>query len=615
MVNIAHLIPVFPFLAFLVNIFFGGKLKDKSAWVSIVASGLSFVVSLVVFRNFLTGNGSYSLGTWLTVIDVPINFGVTIDGLSVMMVLVVSLVATLIKIYSVGYMHGDLRFSRYFAYISLFTASMLGLVLADNFLLLYIFWEGVGLCSYLLIAFWFERPAAASAGMKAFITTRIGDTGLLIGLFLLFFATKSLHFSDLQGITVAGQETLFTIAALLIFAGAVGKSAQFPLHVWLPDAMEGPTAVSALIHAATMVAAGVYLVARCFALFVMCPLSLEVIGIIGAISAVMAASIALVNNDIKRILAYSTISQLGLMMLGLGTGGLAAGTFHLMTHAFFKALLFLCAGSVIHAVHTQDIWKMGGLFSKMKITAITFVIGTLALAGVPPFSGFWSKDEILVATSGHPVLFAAAVLTSFMTAFYMSRLIFVVLFGRPRSEMHAHESPKSMTIPLVVLSVFAVGIGLIGSPVFHHAFQNFILSGHAVESAQGANNFVMGLSTLVSVLGIALAYTIYINGNKILPASVRTAFTPIYRLLLNKYYIDEIYEAIFVRPVMKACGYLFKFDGTVVDGIVNGVAGVFQWLSSVLRRLQTGVVQNYLLFQVAGIILLLTLLGKLCFKF
>jgi len=284
-----------------------------------------------------------------------------------------------------------------------------------------------------LISFWFERPSAAKAGLKAFITTRIGDTGFLLGIFVLFMTTKTLNFSDLHTLTATGHEGALTLAAFLIFLGAVGKSAQFPLHVWLPDAMEGPTTVSALIHAATMVAAGVYLVARSFALFVLCPDSLQIVAVIGAISAVMAASMAAVNNDIKRILAYSTMSQLGLMMVGLGVGGFGAGTFHLMTHAFFKALLFLCAGSVIHAVHTQDIWKMGGLFSKMKTTGLTFVIGTLAIAGVPPLAGFWSKDEILseIYHHHHPFIFAAAILTSLLTAFYMSRLIFVVLFGKP----------------------------------------------------------------------------------------------------------------------------------------------------------------------------------------
>ena len=437
MVKYAHFIPLFPFIAFAINILFGRKLKKASALVSIAASSIAFLVAAMTFIGNINGEGSYTIARWLSFNGVPLDFGVTIDALSCMMLLVVTVVGTLIQIYSIGYMHDDARFSRFFAYMSLFMGSMLGLLLADNFVMLYIFWEGVGLCSYLLISFWFERPAAARAGMKAFITTRIGDTGLLIGILLLFFSTKTLYFKDLAGLAI--NDTTLMAVSILIFCGAMGKSAQFPLHVWLPDAMEGPTPVSALIHAATMVAAGVYLVARCYGLFISHHVALIFVAYIGGITAFMAASIALVNNDIKRILAYSTISQLGLMMLGLGVGGYEAGTFHLMTHAFFKALLFLCAGSIIHsihveddpAVHTQDIRKMGGLFPKMKITGTTLIIAGLAIAGIPPLSGFWSKDELLseIINTGHPVLFAAAALTSLMTAFYIFRLIFLVLFG------------------------------------------------------------------------------------------------------------------------------------------------------------------------------------------
>ncbi len=619
MVSVAHLIPLFPFLAFAANILFGRRLKSASAIVSVLASSISLVLSLIVFKGLLDGECSYLLGKWLTINDVSINFGVNVDALSVMMLLVVTIVGTLIEVYSIGYMRGDPRYSRYFAYISLFMASMLGLVLADNFLMVYIFWEGVGLCSYLLIAFWFERPAAAKAGLKAFVTTRIGDTGFLLGIFLLFLATKTLYFSDLSHLVPVPQnEWMLTAAALLIFCGAMGKSAQFPLHVWLPDAMEGPTAVSALIHAATMVAAGVYLVARTYSLFVLNSFCLETVAVIGGISALMAATMATVNNDIKRVLAYSTISQLGLMMLGLGLGGYTAGTFHLMTHAFFKALLFLCAGSVIHAVHTQDIQKMGGLLPKMKVTGITFIIGTLALAGVPPFAGFWSKDEILLKAfqSGHVVLFGVAVLTSFLTAFYMARLIFLVLFGKPRSDLPAHESPKTMTVPLMVLAFFAAFVGLLGSPATHHAFQGFVYFGVAPEGETHASNGIMLLSTAIGLLGISLAYLLYMAGHKILPVSVRARFAPLYRLLLNKYYVDEIYEAVLVRPCLKLCEFSSTFDRLVVDGLVNGVAQVMQWVSATLRPIQTGMVQNYLLIQVLGVILfILTVAGKICFRF
>ncbi len=616
MVNVAHLIPLFPLLAFVVNIFFGRRLKELSAIVSVVTSSVSLVLSFVVLKGLLAGGGSYTLGKWLTVNGAPLNFGITVDPLSVMMLLVVTIVGTLIQVYSIGYMQEDLRFGRFFAYLSLFMASMLGLVLADNFIMLYICWEGVGLCSYLLISFWFERESAAKAGLKAFITTRIGDTGFLIGIFLLFFNTKTLYFSDLSHL--AGNDWVITIAALLIFCGAIGKSAQFPLHVWLPDAMEGPTAVSALIHAATMVAAGVYLVARTYAIFVANPLCLQVVAVIGGISALMAASIATVNNDIKRILAYSTISQLGLMMLGLGVGGYSAGTFHLMTHAFFKALLFLCAGSVIHAVHTQDIWKMGGLFSKMKITGITFVVGTLALAGVPPFAGFWSKDEILseALRNGHTMLFWVAALTSLLTAFYMSRLIFLVLFGKPRSDLHAHESPRTITVPLVILAVFAAFVGFIGSPFLNHAFQQFVYFGHAHAGEIHPDYKVMGFSTLISLLGIGLAYLFYIKDNKILPAAVRAKFSFLYNLLSNKYYIDEIYDVVFVQPCLRLCRFCFKFDGSIVDEMVNGTARLVGWLSRTLRPIQTGLVQNYLLIQVLGVIIfIIVLLRNICFQF
>ncbi len=625
MVKYAHLIPLFPFMAFAINIFFGRRLKKASALVSIAASSIALLIAAVTFIGNSNGEGSYSVVKWIFLNGVPLDFGVTIDPLTCMMLLVVSIVGTLIQIYSMGYMHDDARFSRFFAYMSLFMGSMLGLLLADNFVMLYIFWEGVGLCSYLLISFWFEKPAAARAGMKAFITTRIGDTGLLIGILLLFFSTKTLYFRDLAGLAI--NDTTITAVGILIFCGAIGKSAQFPLHVWLPDAMEGPTPVSALIHAATMVAAGVYLIARCYGLFISHHAALVSVAYVGAITAFMAASIALVNNDIKRILAYSTISQLGLMMLGLGVGGLEAGTFHLMTHAFFKALLFLCAGSIIHsihvdddpAIHTQDIRKMGGLFPKMKITGTTLIIAGLAIAGIPPLSGFWSKDELLseIINTGHPVLFAVASLTSLMTAFYIFRLIFLVLFGKMRPGVRVHESPYVMTIPLIVLAVFSVIAGF-----FRPLRPDFL---------------TMGISTAIAVIGIGLAYSFYILNNKILSADIRSRFAFLYRLLYNKYYIDEIYEAVFIKPCFRIAESAAKFDlgvvdGAVnltarisvvaskiqswfdlyiVDGIVNMIANITWLCSAIFRRLQTGLVQNYILIAFFGlaIIILIKLIG------
>jgi len=642
MVKYAHLIPLFPFLAFAINILFGRKLKKASAIISIAASSASFFLAALTFLGNLKGGGSYVVAKWLALKTVAIDFGVIVDPLSCMMLLVVTIVGTLIQIYSIGYMGEDKRFSRFFAYLSLFMSSMLGLLLADNFVILYIFWEGVGLCSYLLISFWFERPAAAKAGMKAFITTRIGDTGLLIGILLLFFTTKTLYFKDLAGL--AGDNTVFTIAALLIFCGAIGKSAQFPLHVWLPDAMEGPTPVSALIHAATMVAAGVYLVARAYGIFVINQIPLMAVAYIGAITALMAASIALVNNDIKRILAYSTISQLGLMMVGLGAGAYSAGAFHLMTHAFFKALLFLCAGSVIHSIHvedepslhTQDIRKMGGLFNKMKITGATFIIAGLAIAGVPPFAGFWSKDEILseLLKSGHYGLFVVALLTSLMTAFYMFRLIFLVLFGKTRSKLRVHESPNVMTIPLSILAAFSIFIGFIGSPFMNHAFQNFIYFGdvHTMEIIE-PNYFAMGISTAVGLFGIGLAYLFYILNNKILPQAIRARFSLLYNVLSNKYYVDEIYEFLFIKPCLRLAALSFKFDLGAIDGTVNWAARVAMAISRVkswidihvvdffvnlvavltgfaslaVRRIHTGSVQNYLLIAFFGLVLIIVI--------
>ncbi|MDO8663153.1 MAG: NADH-quinone oxidoreductase subunit L [Candidatus Omnitrophota bacterium] len=628
MVNYAHLIPIFPFLAFTVNILFGRKLKKLSALISILASACAFLFSLLTLLGYLNGRGSYTFLNWFQWKGFSLDFGVLIDPLSCTMLLVVTFVGTLIQIYSIGYMHDDPRFSRFFAYISLFTASMLGLVLADNLLLLFIFWEGVGVCSYLLISFWFERESAANAGMKAFITTRIGDIGLLIGILILFSATHTFNFSALQG--ASGNYTLFTIAAFLIFSGAVGKSAQFPLHVWLPDAMEGPTPVSALIHAATMVAAGVYLVGRTFWLFSSHPLALNWVAYIGAITALFAASIATVNNDIKRILAYSTISQLGFMMMGLGMGGYSAGIFHLVTHAFFKALLFLCAGSVIHAVHTQDIQKMGGLFSKLKVTGATFIIASLAIAGIPPFAGFWSKDEILseALRAGHPVLFSIGIVTSLLTAFYMFRLIFLVLLGKARSKLSAHESPRVMTIPLSILALCAITIGLIGSPFMHYAFQNFI---HPEVESLKPDYLVMLVSTLVALLGIGIAYSFYILNNKILPVALRAKFAPFYRVVYNKYYVDEIYDAVFIKPCIALAKLSSKFDSGIIDGAVNGTARVTVLVSRVkswfdlriidgvvnltakivnvfsrsLRLAQTGRVQSYLLVGFLGLVIII----------
>ncbi|MCX7918931.1 MAG: NADH-quinone oxidoreductase subunit L [bacterium] len=633
MINYSYLIPIFPLVAFIIIILFGKRIPKLSAYISIFAIFCSLITSLGAFLDTFHGRSiNTNLLPWLTFGSYQLKFGFMVDPLTAMMLMVVTTIGMLIQIYSIGYMHGDKRYSRFFAYMSLFTFSMLGLVLANNFAELFIFWELVGLCSYLLISFWFERISAANAGKKAFITTRIGDTGLLIGIFILFYTTGTLHFVDLTESVVNQGGYLLTIAAILIFCGAIGKSAQFPLHVWLPDAMEGPTPVSALIHAATMVAAGVYLVARSYIVFHYHHEAILIVAYIGTITAFMAATIALVQNDIKRILAYSTISQLGFMLVGLGVGGYTAGTFHLFTHAFFKALLFLGAGSVIHGTGTQDIREMGGLYSKMKITAITFLVACVAIAGIPPFSGFWSKDEILLAAyrSGHIAIYLIATLTAFITAFYMFRLFFMTFTGTLRNkEIHAHESPKVMTIPLILLAFAAAVVGLPGSPLFGNWFQHYIYFGneHSEPSL-----VIMVISVLVGAAGIVVAYLAYGKKPATLSMSAIAGRLPfIYRVLINKYYFDELYEYMIIRPFFKLTKLAFAFDQLIIDGTVNGVAWatvllsklknlidiyivdglvnftgwITQTSSSIFRKAQTGIIQNYTLFLILGLAIMI----------
>lgn len=622
-------VPLLPFLAFVVNILAGRWLKDRAAWLSIATSSFACVIALPVCWAVFRGAHFAHQGTWLMLGSAPLKFGYWMDPLSATLLFMVTVVGTLIQIYAAGYMHGDPRYSRFFAYVSLFMFAMLTLVISDNYLLFFMSWEIMGLCSYLLIGFYFEKDSAANASLKAFLTTRIGDVGFLLGFLTLFAALGTLNFSEMNLLLAGTSQThaalnarLLTMAAFFIFCGTIGKSAQFPLHVWLPDAMEGPTPVSALIHAATMVAAGVFLVARSFTLFMVVPNVLPVVIAIGTITAFMAAFIALTQNDIKRILAYSTISQLGFMVTALGLSGLGAGTFHLVTHAFFKALLFLGAGSVIHGAHVQDIREMGGLFKKMPHTAVTFIIASLALAGIPPLSGFWSKDEILLAAfgSGHFLVFGVLLLTAFMTAFYMFRLIFLTFFGTTRdTQVHAHESPALMTVPLWCLAIGSILIGIPGSPFMHHWFQKFMA--HMVHHPEyEPSAFVMACSIAVAVLGIALAGIIYLK-QKHWAAAVAKAFPFYYHLSFNKFYFDEFYASCIVRPFKALGRVLFGFDETVIDGTVNGagrgtmfLSGVKQWidtyivdgavnfmgtlvyfLNSIVKRVQTGFVQNYLL--------------------
>jgi len=581
---------------------------------------------------------------------VTIHLGLIMDSLTAVMLIVVTVVSLMVQIYSQGYMDGDPGYHRYFAFMSLFTASMLGLVVADNLLFLYVFWELVGLCSYLLIGFWFHRPAAANAAKKAFIVTRLGDFGFLAAILLLFHNTGTFDIAQLHSLAVAGTlaGTTLTWAAIGIFAGAVGKSAQFPLHVWLPDAMEGPTPVSALIHAATMVAAGVFLVARMFPLFAHSEQALLTVAIIGGFTAIFAATMGLVMTDIKRVLAYSTISQLGYMMLGLGTGGVAIGIFHLFNHAFFKALLFLGAGSINHATGTFDIRQMGGLRRLMPWTYATFVIASLSIAGIWPLSGFWSKDEILASSlASQPVLFYLAMLTVFMTAFYMFRVVFLTFGGqyrgsgsgtKPRQsssfiggslkgqspfknhsfplsfegegdkggevDKQPHESPSVMVMPMVVLAIMAVVSGFWNVT---GQFGKFMGHGEAHSFVQGFFGILAHplpwVSLILAGLGILLAYAMY-SAKWLSAERIGRMFAPLYTLFSRKYWFDELYENIFVGKALVNGFFagLQQFDNKGVDGVVNGVANATMVGSRAIRRAQTGQLQLYGLFIGIGVL-------------
>jgi NADH-quinone oxidoreductase subunit L len=613
----AWLIPLFPLLSFLILTAVGRQLKDAGAYISLAAIFASFVVSLMIFIERLGGNiedYTWNKLQWIKLGTGSLTMGFEVTNLNALMLVIVTLVSLLVNLYSKGYMHGDERINVFFAYIALFTFSMLGLVISENLIELYIFWELVGVCSFLLVGFWYFKPEARAAAKKAFIVTRIGDVGLLIAILLLFWAmpNHAMDFSSIHNAFTTGKISggTATWIAILIFVGAAGKSGQFPFHTWLPDAMEGPTPISALIHAATMVAAGVYLVARTFDIFQASPTALLVVACIGGFTAIFAATIGTAQNDIKRILAYSTVSQLGYMMMALGIGtsvAYTAGIFHLFTHAFFKALLFLGAGSVIHAVHTQNIHEMGGIGGKMKITAWTFGIGALALSGIPPFSGFWSKDAILAEAYTHNMpLFWVGLVAAFFTAFYMSRLFFLVFLGKPRHQAKVHESPSTMTLPLIVLAILAVGSGFVFTPF--SPWLGSWLTGHA--EAEHANVIVMLLSTLVGVLGIGLGYLVYIKRS--IPSDAVSSTAPwLVRLLERKYYIDEIYQAIFVQPLKGLGVLLHLFDVYVVDGVVRLASFSVVGIGRIGSRLQNGHVQTYGLATLLGLlILILAIAGR-----
>lgn len=609
----AWLVPVFPLLAFVIITALGKGMKQTGVWVSIVCTFASFVLAAIIFFERAANEVSeYSADfDWLVIGNVRLVMGFEVTNLNALMLLVVTFVSLLVNIYSRGYMKDDPRISVFFGYVSLFTFSMLGLVISNTMLELYIFWELVGVCSFLLVGFWYEKPEAKAAAKKAFIVTRIGDVGLFIAILLLFWYMPNhaldfnmIHnvFGDQAGTISAGVTTWI---AILIFVGAIGKSGQFPLHTWLPDAMEGPTPISALIHAATMVAAGVYLVARTYDIFLASSAALEVVAYVGAFTAIFAATIGIAQNDIKRVLAYSTVSQLGYMMMALGLGSMVGGMFHLFTHAFFKALLFLGAGSVIHAVHKQDITQMGGLGSKMKITAWTFGIGALALSGIPPFSGFWSKDAILAAAyDGNMLLFVVGIVAAFFTALYMSRLFFLVFTGKSKAADHAHESPGTMTLPLILLAILAIGAGFVFTP-FNGWFGQW-LGGEAEEHV---NWVVMGVSTVVGLLGIYTGWAVYGKGSRRQEAAVSPPW--LNTLLSRKYFIDEIYQAIIVTPLRTIGHVLQAIDDFIVDGIVRLVAGVTVGVGKLGVRLQNGQVQTYGLITLFGfLILTIALVGR-----
>lgn len=595
----AWIIPLFPLLSFLFLLLFGKKLKENSAYVGILLVGVSFVYSLIVLFARFTQPTYKAEGTWLSIGDVQLTAGFEVNQLNALMLVIVSLVSLLVHTYSKGYMHDDERFHVFYAYLGLFTFAMLGLVLSPNLLQTYIFWELVGVGSFLLIGFYFFKEDAKKAAKKAFIMTRIGDVGLFIGMILLFWQVGSFEYDEIFAAVEAGSISagMITVTAILIFIGAVGKSGQFPLHTWLPDAMEGPTPVSALIHAATMVAAGVYLVAALFPLFTASETALMTVAVVGAITAIFAASIGLVQTDIKRVLAYSTVSQLGYMMLALGSAGYVAGVFHLMTHAFFKALLFLAAGSVIHAVHTQNIEEMGGLWKKLRVTGPLFLVGTLAISGVPLFSGFFSKDEILISAwvHGNTALFWLAVIAAFFTAFYMFRLFFLVFTGEARKEIkNVHESPAVMTLPMVVLGILAVVAGYVNTPWFGTYLGDWLVEGNEALGHGHVEGpaWIMIVATIVSLAGIFLAYLMY--GKKSLSRDWLSSRAPVtYSVLYNKYFIDEFYELTIVN-ITKFFSLFLKFiEVFLVEGIVSLVTQFVQTFGKTGSRVHNGQVQMY----------------------
>ena len=610
MAVLVWLIPLFPLVGTLANALFGPLIGKRAHWVAVPALGCSLISASLVGARVSTGETyAGSLFPWIVAGSFTTGVAVQVDQLSAVMLLVVTGVGFLIHLYSAGYMAGDPGYARYFAYLNLFVFSMVMLVLASDFLLLYVFWEAVGLCSYLLIGFWYQRKSAADAAKKAFIVNRIGDFGFGLGVMYLWVSVGSLDYGEVFLRAGRLPETTATVIALLLFAGACGKSAQLPLHTWLPDAMEGPTPVSALIHAATMVTAGVYMVARSHALFERSGVALDVVAWVGGLTAVFAASIGLVQTDIKRVLAYSTVSQLGYMFVGVGVGAYAAGIFHLVTHAFFKALLFLGAGSVIHALSgEQDVRRMGGLAPRMVPTAVTFLVGAAGLSGIWPLAGFFSKDEILASAyhAGHRWLWALLLLGVFLTALYAFRLVFLTFFGGPRMSRevahHVHESPPVMTVPLGILAILTLVAGLaLGIPSARGTpFARFLAPVFPLDEGAGHAGLSLVLSVVVAVAGVLVAWIIY-GGRAVKAETLGRPQNLVHRLLLNKYYVDEIYDACVVRPIRRLSDFsAWILDGKCIDGAVNGVGRAFVGWAEGMRRVHTGYVVNYALTMLLG---------------
>ncbi len=626
MIQLAWLIPLLPLIGFLI-IGFGGKKLSKNL-VGLVGCGsvlAAFAISLGIFFQLHGTSQVVRLTDWINTGKLQVDFSFTIDPLSVLFMLIITGIGFLIHVYSTGYMHEDEKYDRFFAYLNLFVFFMLLLVMGSNYIVMFVGWEGVGLCSYLLIGFWFKNTEYNNAAKKAFIVNRIGDLGFLLGMILIYTTCHSLSFDKVFSHvhSKAGDLGVLNLIGILLFIGACGKSAQIPLYTWLPDAMAGPTPVSALIHAATMVTAGVYMIARSSVIFVNAPAASELVAVIGLLTLLFAATIGLFQNDIKKVLAYSTVSQLGYMFLGLGVGAFTGGVFHVMTHAFFKACLFLCAGSVIHAMSgEQDIRRMGGLKKYLPITHLTFLIATLAISGIPPFAGFFSKDEILAHVYEHnKIYWLLGVVGSMLTAFYMFRLYFLTFHGKFRGtheqQHHLHESPKSMTIPLVVLAVLSVVGGLVGIPNgnYHllHAFlrPSFSVAELAANWNDDATSFgseearLMIIAVLAACAAIYFAYMLY-RKNNVLPTENEKDMSKYQRVVYHKYYVDEIYNAIIRKPLDWISGMLYKFfELRVVDGFVNGIGSAVKWTGGVIRYAQSGNIGFYMFAMTIAIIIML----------